>query len=162
MNSIIATVVGLPPDLRYAVGQWNATTHGNITFVVFLLVSRYLLVYVRERLQGSVDTTIHVFQNGLVPRYWSQKLLLWSTPRDGQQERVSDSGVIVAFVFLVWRGASNRSLDNKTHVPTSYHTKTCYKLQLSQSVRVGVVAIKDAPGGWGLHPSAATTVCMRV
>ncbi|KAI0706211.1 hypothetical protein BC835DRAFT_1260788 [Cytidiella melzeri] len=40
IDVIIATMVGLPEDLRYAVGSWNATTHGNITFVVFLLVSR--------------------------------------------------------------------------------------------------------------------------
>ncbi|KAI0809093.1 hypothetical protein BC629DRAFT_1481914 [Irpex lacteus] len=40
LTHIIATLVGLPPDLRYAVAQWNATTHGNVTFVVFLMVSR--------------------------------------------------------------------------------------------------------------------------
>ncbi|KAI0089872.1 hypothetical protein BDY19DRAFT_941257 [Irpex rosettiformis] len=40
LTHIIATLVGLPSDLRYAVGHWNATTHGNVTFVVFLLVSR--------------------------------------------------------------------------------------------------------------------------
>ncbi|KAF7796587.1 hypothetical protein EIP86_007768 [Pleurotus ostreatoroseus] len=37
---IIATWIGLPVELRYAIADWNPTTHGNITFVVFLMVSR--------------------------------------------------------------------------------------------------------------------------
>ncbi|KAI0344241.1 hypothetical protein BDW22DRAFT_1144872 [Trametopsis cervina] len=37
---IIASWIGLPEYLRYAIADWNGTTHGNITFVVFLLVSR--------------------------------------------------------------------------------------------------------------------------
>ncbi|KIP04445.1 hypothetical protein PHLGIDRAFT_109567 [Phlebiopsis gigantea 11061_1 CR5-6] len=37
---IVATWVGLPSDFRYAFRSWNGTTHGNITFVVFLLFSR--------------------------------------------------------------------------------------------------------------------------
>ena len=40
MRSIIATWIGLPVELRYAIADWNPTTHGNITFVVFLMVSR--------------------------------------------------------------------------------------------------------------------------
>lgn len=39
-RSIIATWIGLPVELRYAIADWNPTTHGNITFVIFLLVSR--------------------------------------------------------------------------------------------------------------------------
>lgn len=35
-----ATWIGLPESLRYDIASWNPTTHGNITFVVFLLVSR--------------------------------------------------------------------------------------------------------------------------
>ncbi|GJE94183.1 hypothetical protein PsYK624_103510 [Phanerochaete sordida] len=37
---IAATWVGLPESLRYDFASWNGTTHGNITFVVFLLLSR--------------------------------------------------------------------------------------------------------------------------
>ena len=40
MHSIIATWIGLPVELRYAIADWNSTTHGNITFVIFLMVSR--------------------------------------------------------------------------------------------------------------------------
>lgn len=44
LSSIIASWIGLPDYLRYAPAEWNATTHGNITFVVFLLASRYVCV----------------------------------------------------------------------------------------------------------------------
>ncbi|KAK7468438.1 hypothetical protein VKT23_002951 [Stygiomarasmius scandens] len=37
---IITTFIGLPSDLRYAVGEWNATTHGNITITTFLFIVR--------------------------------------------------------------------------------------------------------------------------
>jgi len=34
---IVVSWVGLPEDLRYSFGSWSSMTHGNITFVVFLL-----------------------------------------------------------------------------------------------------------------------------
>ncbi|KAF8554553.1 hypothetical protein OG21DRAFT_1412345 [Imleria badia] len=38
--TIIASWIGLPEDLRYSFGSWNPMTHGNITFVIFLLGMR--------------------------------------------------------------------------------------------------------------------------
>lgn len=38
--SIIWSWVGLPPALKYDFASWNSMTHGNITFVVFLLSMR--------------------------------------------------------------------------------------------------------------------------
>ncbi|KAI0265099.1 hypothetical protein BC834DRAFT_924374 [Gloeopeniophorella convolvens] len=38
--SIAASFIGLPDDLKYRPELWNATTHGNISFVVFLLLMR--------------------------------------------------------------------------------------------------------------------------
>ncbi|ETW84226.1 hypothetical protein HETIRDRAFT_313313 [Heterobasidion irregulare TC 32-1] len=38
--SIAATVIGLPSAVRYTPYTWNATTHGNISFVVVLLMFR--------------------------------------------------------------------------------------------------------------------------
>ena len=40
--SILVTWIGLPQQLRYDFASWNPTTHGNITFVIFLMVSRYV------------------------------------------------------------------------------------------------------------------------
>ncbi|EKM60496.1 uncharacterized protein PHACADRAFT_189629 [Phanerochaete carnosa HHB-10118-sp] len=37
---IAASWIGLPGSLRYDFASWNGTTHGNITFVIFLLFSR--------------------------------------------------------------------------------------------------------------------------
>ncbi|THU89452.1 hypothetical protein K435DRAFT_781618 [Dendrothele bispora CBS 962.96] len=37
---IITTFIGLPSNLRYAIVEWNATTHGNITITTFLFVVR--------------------------------------------------------------------------------------------------------------------------
>ncbi|KAA1466683.1 hypothetical protein DENSPDRAFT_831559 [Dentipellis sp. KUC8613] len=37
---IAATFAGLPSDLKYSPQSWNPTTHGNISFVIFLLLSR--------------------------------------------------------------------------------------------------------------------------
>jgi hypothetical protein len=39
--SIVATVAGLPPHLRYYPTAWNGMTHGNITIVIFLFAVRY-------------------------------------------------------------------------------------------------------------------------
>ena len=41
-DSIIWSWVGLPDELKYAFGRWNSMTHGNITFVVFLLSMRFV------------------------------------------------------------------------------------------------------------------------
>jgi hypothetical protein len=38
--SIAATIVGLPPDVRYNPVAWNSVIHGNITVVVFLFAVR--------------------------------------------------------------------------------------------------------------------------
>ncbi|KAI0035395.1 hypothetical protein K488DRAFT_76642 [Vararia minispora EC-137] len=40
LNSIVATFVGLPEDLRYSPHLWNSMTHGNITTVIVLLAGR--------------------------------------------------------------------------------------------------------------------------
>ncbi|KAH9938990.1 uncharacterized protein BXZ73DRAFT_44341 [Epithele typhae] len=40
VTHIIWSWVGLPDDLKYAFGQWNSMTHGNISFVVVLLSMR--------------------------------------------------------------------------------------------------------------------------
>ncbi|KAN0124555.1 hypothetical protein V8E53_015821 [Lactarius tabidus] len=37
---IIASFIGLPDDLKYRPGLWNPTTHGNISFVIILLLFR--------------------------------------------------------------------------------------------------------------------------
>ncbi|KAI0065858.1 hypothetical protein BV25DRAFT_1821542 [Artomyces pyxidatus] len=37
---IAASFIGLPATLKYSPGLWNATTHGNISFVVLLLSFR--------------------------------------------------------------------------------------------------------------------------
>jgi hypothetical protein len=40
--SIAASFIGLPDELKYSFGKWNPMTHGNITFVIFLLSVRYV------------------------------------------------------------------------------------------------------------------------
>jgi len=40
ISHIIVTIWALPKELQLNPGIWNATTHGNITFVVLLLASR--------------------------------------------------------------------------------------------------------------------------
>jgi len=40
LTHIVATLIGLPPDLRYAFLAWNPMTHGNISFVVVLFSVR--------------------------------------------------------------------------------------------------------------------------
>jgi len=39
------TFIGLPSDVRFAIERWNSMTHGNITFVIVLLVVRYVNTY---------------------------------------------------------------------------------------------------------------------
>ena len=40
VTHIAASFVGLPAELRYTPWRWNPMTHGNITFVVFLVSMR--------------------------------------------------------------------------------------------------------------------------
>ncbi|KDR85212.1 hypothetical protein GALMADRAFT_233921 [Galerina marginata CBS 339.88] len=40
LTHIIASFVGLPPDLKYAPSEWNSMTHGNITVVIALFLFR--------------------------------------------------------------------------------------------------------------------------
>ncbi|KAF9229805.1 hypothetical protein BS17DRAFT_771948 [Gyrodon lividus] len=40
VTHIIASWICLPQDLRYSFTSWNSMTHGNITFVLFLLSMR--------------------------------------------------------------------------------------------------------------------------
>jgi len=40
LTHIIASFVGLPPDLKYAPSDWNSMTHGNITVVIALFLLR--------------------------------------------------------------------------------------------------------------------------
>ncbi|CAL1697048.1 unnamed protein product [Somion occarium] len=40
VTHIIASWLALPASLQYNPSAWNGTTHGNITFVVFLLATR--------------------------------------------------------------------------------------------------------------------------
>ncbi|EGN94110.1 hypothetical protein SERLA73DRAFT_188696 [Serpula lacrymans var. lacrymans S7.3] len=40
VSNIIASLIGLPDDLRWSPADWNPMTHGNITFVIFLLSVR--------------------------------------------------------------------------------------------------------------------------
>ena len=44
-KSMIVTVIGLPPELRYSVLEWNSMTHGSITFVIVLLSTRSVLAH---------------------------------------------------------------------------------------------------------------------
>ncbi|KAG7090716.1 hypothetical protein E1B28_009809 [Marasmius oreades] len=37
---ISSSFIGLPPDLRLNVQEWNGTTHGNITITTFLFIAR--------------------------------------------------------------------------------------------------------------------------
>ncbi|KAI0306898.1 hypothetical protein B0F90DRAFT_1622018 [Multifurca ochricompacta] len=37
---IVASFIGLPESLKYRPGLWNPTTHGNISFVIILLLFR--------------------------------------------------------------------------------------------------------------------------
>ncbi|KAG1829478.1 hypothetical protein EV424DRAFT_1470738 [Suillus variegatus] len=39
-RGIAASFIGLPDELKYSYGKWNPMTHGNITFVIFLLSVR--------------------------------------------------------------------------------------------------------------------------
>jgi hypothetical protein len=43
LRSIVITFIGLPSDVRFAIKRWNGMTHGNITFVIVLLVARYAM-----------------------------------------------------------------------------------------------------------------------
>ncbi|ESK98116.1 hypothetical protein Moror_362 [Moniliophthora roreri MCA 2997] len=40
LTHIASTFIGLPPELRLNVLEWNPTTHGNITATIFLFCSR--------------------------------------------------------------------------------------------------------------------------
>ncbi|KIK54603.1 hypothetical protein GYMLUDRAFT_48512 [Collybiopsis luxurians FD-317 M1] len=40
VTHVLASLVGLPPELRFSPASWNATTHGNITFTMFLFSVR--------------------------------------------------------------------------------------------------------------------------
>lgn len=40
--SIVATLIGLPSEIRSDFSSWNSMTHGNITFVVILCSVRYV------------------------------------------------------------------------------------------------------------------------
>lgn len=40
--SVAASFIGLPDSLRYHPELWNATTHGNISFVIVLLLFRFV------------------------------------------------------------------------------------------------------------------------
>lgn len=42
LTHIIATLVALPPDVRFGFVNWNSVTHGNVTVVVFLFTFRML------------------------------------------------------------------------------------------------------------------------
>ncbi|KAJ4485452.1 hypothetical protein J3R30DRAFT_3364859 [Lentinula aciculospora] len=37
---VLATFVGLPSELQFDIASWNSTTHGNITFTLFLFSAR--------------------------------------------------------------------------------------------------------------------------
>ncbi|KAF9652065.1 hypothetical protein BDM02DRAFT_352466 [Thelephora ganbajun] len=45
VTHVVISYVGLPKEARWDFGSWNAMTHGNITFVVLLLVSRLSWFY---------------------------------------------------------------------------------------------------------------------
>ena len=38
--SVMNTFVALPSSVAYNPSVWNATTHGNITFTIFLFLTR--------------------------------------------------------------------------------------------------------------------------
>jgi hypothetical protein len=40
VTHVLASFLGLSPELRFKVASWNATTHGNITFTIFLFSVR--------------------------------------------------------------------------------------------------------------------------
>ncbi|KAJ3751116.1 hypothetical protein DFH05DRAFT_1532366 [Lentinula detonsa] len=40
VSYVLATFAGLPSELRIAIASWNGTTHGNITFTLFLFFTR--------------------------------------------------------------------------------------------------------------------------
>ncbi|CUA77492.1 hypothetical protein RSOLAG22IIIB_02507 [Rhizoctonia solani] len=40
VTHVLGTFVALPSHVAYAPGTWNATTHGNITFTLFLFLTR--------------------------------------------------------------------------------------------------------------------------
>ncbi|EUC53818.1 transmembrane protein, putative [Rhizoctonia solani AG-3 Rhs1AP] len=40
VTHVLGTFVTLPSHVAYAPGTWNATTHGNITFTLFLFLTR--------------------------------------------------------------------------------------------------------------------------
>ena len=57
-RSIIWSLVGLPPSLRYAFTQWNAMTHGNITFVVVLVSMRCARPFLSAASKCDRDTLL--------------------------------------------------------------------------------------------------------
>ncbi|KAJ3805533.1 hypothetical protein EV368DRAFT_51937 [Lentinula lateritia] len=40
ITHVLATFIGLPSDLQFNIVSWNGTTHGNITFTLFLFSVR--------------------------------------------------------------------------------------------------------------------------
>jgi hypothetical protein len=53
--SIAASFIGLPDTLKYHPELWNPTTHGNISFVVVLLLFRFVC-RLFERSVASADS----------------------------------------------------------------------------------------------------------
>ncbi|SRR5216683_2025185 len=54
VGSIAATFIGLPDNLKYHPELWNPTTHGNISFVLVLLLFRFAHLRFENRLRSLI------------------------------------------------------------------------------------------------------------
>lgn len=54
--SIAASFIGLPDSLKYHPELWNPTTHGNISFVIVLLLFRF----VRSKFENGLRRLMYV------------------------------------------------------------------------------------------------------
>lgn len=71
--SIIASFIGLPDPLKYRPDLWNPTTHGNISFVIILLLFRCAMQLLR-----STARILDDLQSCLVFGSWTHKVLFRS------------------------------------------------------------------------------------
>lgn len=69
----MATVIGLPDDIKYDFASWNPMTHGSVTFVIVLLSVRYVPSWVMPAITMKSD---YVAQTCLVRGHWPHKILL--------------------------------------------------------------------------------------
>ncbi len=162
-NSIIATLVGLPPNLRYAVAQWNATTHGNVTFVVFLMVSRQVLYICLDQLMCRVDVVFQrpTGQPGFL--VLGGKAITLGNRRQPLVRRIERSSLLCKGMgYWVPRIRTQTCSHNALLTCDILHlipiVPRLLQIWLSRRMSKRVATIKDAPGAYEYTSFAATAV----